>query len=672
MMSVDFTSLFDASPNAYMVLDRELRYVAANREYLRVTGATLEELIGVRIFERFPNDPDDPNNAPALQLRRSFEQVLETGKPDAIPFVRYRVQSSAEGPTRDAFWSATHTPIFDHAGRTAYVLQHTMNVSRLREAAGFDWHEAVGPAQMVQQAFRVLDDGVEVASLLEQSPGFMAFLRGPTHVFTRTNEAYQRLIDERDVLGIAVADALPEVVSQGFVTMLDTVFESGEPYVGKGVRLQLASGPGGDLADHYVDFVYQPIRDDSGVVSGVFVHGTDVTERERALEVARAAQRLAEDASRLKDEFLSTVSHELRTPLNAMLGWLNLLQNGSLDADGTKRALEIVERNARSQFHLVEDLLDIGRIVSGNLRMHVDRIDLSEAIAMAVEAVRPAADSKNITIQVVEQRAAVLMADPHRLQQIVWNLLSNAVKFTPGEGRVRVVLDTDQGSAVLSVADDGPGVPDEFKPYAFDRFRQQDQEITRAQGGLGLGLAIAKDLVELHGGSIAVADAEGGGALFVVRLPLVDASPLDAPPDSGSRISSTDSLHPELQDRRVLLVEDEDDTREFVSLLLLNAGCAVLVATTAQEALGMVTAERPDLIISDIGMPGMDGYSFIRHVRQLERAEGGHTLALALTAYARPEDRARALRAGFQNHVPKPVDAVELVEAVASLVRWLG
>jgi len=669
-VKVDFGALFDASPNAYMALDRNLRYVAANRSYLETTGSTLEELIGVHLFERFPHDPSDPNNAPAVRLRRSLEQVLQTGKPDALPFIRYRLPASAAGPERDAFWSATHTPIFDAQGEVAYVLQHTMNVSRLREAAGFDWEEAIRPTQMVQQAFRVLDDGLEVAALLEQSPGFMAFLSGPTHVFTRTNPAYQRLIGDREIIGLTVDQALPEIEEQGFVRILDEVFRSGEPFIGSGIRLDLASGPGGELREHYVDFVYQPIRDETLQISGVFVHGSDVTERERALDAARDAQRVAEQASRLKDEFLATVSHELRTPLNAMLGWLSLLRSGELTPENAERALETIERNARSQLHLIEDLLDIGRIVSGHLRMHVDRLGVREAIDAAIDTVRPAAVSKEIAIEVREDQSLTVMGDPHRLQQIAWNLLSNAVKFTPRGGVVQVHLAAEGPQMVLSVADDGPGVPDEFKPYAFDRFRQHDQEITRAQGGMGLGLAIAKQLVELHGGSITVGDSALGGALFEVRMPLASLEEAEAP-DSGARNSQVDAEHPELFGRRILLVEDEEDTRDFVALLLEKNGAEVTRSNDPMESLGVVTSWRPDLIISDIGMPGMDGYTFIRQVRGLEPEEGGRTLALALTAYARPEDRARALRAGFQNHVPKPIEPIELIEAVASLLRWL-
>ena len=669
MAPIDFASVFDASPNAYMLLDRELRYVAANRAYLEVTGTTLSELLGRRLLDRFPHDPDDPNNPSATALRESLERVLETGEPDALPFIRYRVPSSAEGPERDAFWSATHTPIKGQSGAVEYILQHTMNVTRLREAVGEDQlEEVLAPAQMVQQAFRLLDDGLEVATLLEQSPGFMAFLDGPQHVFTRVNEAYRALIGGRDVLGRPVREALPELEAQGFVARLDEAYRSGEAFRGIGARVQLR-GPDGELRDRFVDVVYQPIRDERGQVSGVFVQGSEVTDRENALAVAREAQRLAEDASRLKDEFLATVSHELRTPLNAMLGWLGLYRSGRLSEEERERALDTIDRNARSQLRLVEDLLDFGSIVSGRLRMRLDALDPREMIVAAVDTIRPTAASKGIDIALDLDEKIMVLGDSQRLQQVVWNLLSNAVKFTPRGGHVRLGLRREAGWAVIAVSDDGPGIADEFKPHAFERFRQEEADITRHAGGLGLGLAIARHLVELHGGTIHVADAPEGGALFEVRVQLV--------PDEAGLIPDSrpdeEVGHPaELAGRRVLLVEDDGDTRDFLTMVLRRAGCEVIPAEGAAEALELVQTERPDLIVSDISMPGMDGYALLRAVRALLPSEGGHTLALALTAHAEPADRARALRAGFQTHVPKPVDPVELVEAVAALARWLG
>ncbi len=663
MSPLDFAAVFDASPNAYMLVDRDLRCVAANRAYLAVTGATLDDLIGQLLLERFPNDPNDPNNASAQQLRKSLERVLDTGEPDALPFIRYWVDG-AEEP--DAFWSATHTPIVGPSGKPEWVLQHTMNVTRLRDAVDpAQLEEVIAPAQMVQQAFRVLDDGVETAALLEQSPGFMAFLDGPRHVFRRTNEAYRQLIGNRDVLGRPVGEALPELREQGFVAILDEVFHSGDAHRGRGALVRLRDARG-LLRERYVDFVYQPIRTEHGEVTGVFVQGSDVTEREHALVAAQEARRLAENASRLRDEFLATVSHELRTPLNAMLGWLGLLRSGSLPEADRERALETIDRNARSQLRLVEDLLDVGSILSGKFRMRQERIRVDEAVRAAIDSARPAASSKGITLSVDASQKAVVLGDTQRLQQVVWNLLSNAVKFTPRAGKVSVGVQREDDMVCIAVADDGPGIADEFKGHAFDRFRQQDGELSRRAGGLGLGLSIAKHLVELHGGTIGVVDAPGGGALFEVRLPLATG---DESRDSalGWELAEQPA---ELQGLKVLLVEDDADTRDFVVVVLRRAGCEVVTALDAKEALRLLASERPNLIVSDIAMPDMSGFEFIRAVRQLSVADGGHTLALALTAQAAPKDRARALRAGFQNHVPKPVAPVELVEAVAALARW--
>jgi len=657
----DLGAVFEASPNAYMVLDRELRYVAANAAYRAATGTSHEALLGAGLFELFPHDPDDPNNESARVLRASLERVLRTGEPDAIPFIRYRVPSG-EGGERDAFWSATHTPLFDDDGAPAFVLQHTMNVTRLREA-GLE-REVVQTAQMVQQAFRVLDEGQEVSQLLRQSPAFMAFLRGPEHRFVRVNDAYQRLIGDRPVLGLALRDALPEVVGQGFVDILDEVYRSEEPYVGRGVRVMLANVAGEPPGEHYVDFVYQPIVDESDRVTGVFVHGNDVTERERALSVAKQAQQEAEEASRLKDEFLATVSHELRTPLNAILGWAQVALEDLHDRAQVERALKTIERNADAQAQVIEDLLDVSRIVAGTLRMSVETLDLAQPVAAAVETVRPAARAKEIRIHDLLQSSVGVIGDPQRLQQIVWNLVSNAVKFTPRGGRVEVVVRKDGSEAVVSVADNGPGIPDDFLPVLFDRFRQASQGTERRAGGLGLGLAIVRHLTEAHGGRVSAANRAAGGAVFEVRLPLsLTATGAPAREEAAQE-------RPDLTGLRVMVVDDEPDARGYVSVVLQGANAEVVTAASAADALARIGEARPDVIVSDIGMPDVDGYAFIAEVRRLPPDRGGRAPALALTAYARPEDRARALLAGFQNHVSKPVGALELLAAVAAIARW--
>ncbi|HEU4539170.1 MAG TPA: ATP-binding protein, partial [Polyangiaceae bacterium] len=386
----------------------------------------------------------------------------------------------------------------------------------------------------------------------------------------------------------------------------------------------------------------------------------------RLFAEARRERRRAEEAARAKEEFLAVVSHELRTPLNAMLGWASMLREGELGEAERARALEIVERNARAQAKLIEDLLDVSRIVSGKLRLEPGPLDLAAVVASAVDAVRPAAEAKGVRLELASGPAeAPCDGDASRLQQVVLNLASNAVKFTPPDGRVRVALAREGAHFCLRVEDTGHGIAPSFLPHVFERFRQQDGSATRAQGGLGLGLAIVKSLVELHGGTVgAESEGEGRGAAFVVRIPA--AGPPEGPP---SRPEGAGGRRPGLAGLRVLVVDDEEDARELVRALLERVAIDVRLAASAEEALRLVRELRPDALVSDVGMPGEDGYALVRKLRALPPSEGGRTPALALTAYAGPDDRQRALLAGFSMHLPKPVEPADLLVALAAVSR---
>ena len=400
-------------------------------------------------------------------------------------------------------------------------------------------------------------------------------------------------------------------------------------------------------------------------------------ERERLLEAERAARAEAERASRLKDDFLTTVSHELRTPLNAIMGYAQLLRHSALDAD-TAQGLEVIERNARIQGQIIEDLLDMSRIVSGRLRLDVQHVDLQKVIDAAVETVQPAADARSVRLsKAVDPHVGPVNGDPARLQQVIWNLLANAVKFTPKGGRVQVTLARINSHIEIAVSDTGQGIEPDFLPYVFDKFRQADATTTRRHGGLGVGLSIVKNLVEMHGGSIRAQSAgEGRGATFVVSLPLLavhrSASELPRRHPRSGPVSSAPTDRPSLQGVTVLAVDDEPDARELVRRLLEDFGARVLVAASAEEALSAMDEEKVDVLLSDIGMPKIDGYALLRAVRKREPMQGGQVPAAALTAFARSEDRTRALMAGFQTHIAKPVEPIELVFAVASLARRTG
>jgi PAS domain S-box-containing protein len=406
----------------------------------------------------------------------------------------------------------------------------------------------------------------------------------------------------------------------------------------------------------------------------------DAAQRARAEaeQVAEEKQRLyveAQESNRLKDEFLATVSHELRTPLTAILGWAHLLRTGQTNDGKMAKALETIERNARAQAQLIDDLLDVSRIITGKIRIDVRPIDPNSFIEAAVEAVRPGAEAKGVRLQrIMDTGVVTVSGDPVRLQQVVWNLLSNAVKFTPKGGRVQVRLERVNSHIEIAVSDTGPGIEPEFLPYVFDRFRQADGRTTRQHGGLGLGLSIVRHLVELHGGTVrAESPGEGQGATFTVLLPVAPVYQTAAPAERVHPAARDMLPLYECPDRldglRILAVDDEPDTRELLKAGLGQCGAAITIVGSVAEALEAIASDVPDLLISDIGMPGEDGYELIRRVRQLPPETGGKVPAIALTAYARVEDRMQALRAGYQMHVPKPVELAELVAVAASLVR---
>jgi PAS domain S-box-containing protein len=396
-------------------------------------------------------------------------------------------------------------------------------------------------------------------------------------------------------------------------------------------------------------------------------------EREQLLEAERAARADAERMSIMKDEFLATLSHELRTPLNAIMGWSQLLRSRAHDDEELTEGLSVIERNTRVQTQLIEDLLDMSRIISGKIRLDLQRVDLQEVVKAALASVRHSAEAKEIRLEIVmDPHAGPVLGDPGRLQQCFWNLLSNAIKFTPKRGKIRISLQRINSHLEVCVADDGEGIKPDFLPHVFERFRQADASTTRRHGGLGLGLSIVRQLVELHGGTVRAESAGiGKGATFCINLPLmvVREQPADERRDHprGSPLDPSALDPPSLRGITVLAVDDEPDARNLLKRVLEDCGAKVLLAASANEALAVLIRERPDMIVSDIGMPEQDGYEFIRKVRALTPEQGGRTPAAALTAFARSDDRTRALRAGFQSHIAKPVDSTELAAVVASL-----
>lgn len=419
----------------------------------------------------------------------------------------------------------------------------------------------------------------------------------------------------------------------------------------------------------------EPIMAGIAAQLAVAIDNARLIEREqRARASAEAAREVAETASRAKDEFLAVLSHELRTPLNAVYGWARMLRSGDMEPDAVKRALDVIMRNANAQVQLIDEMLDVSRIVTGKMRLDVRPLDLRSVIEGALDAVQPAAEAREIRLQAsLGPRPMALTGDPDRLQQVVWNLLINAVKFTPKGGRVEVRLQTVVSHVEIVISDTGQGISPELLPHIFERFRQADSSTTRQHTGLGLGLALVRHLVELHGGQVKVDSAgEGEGSTFTVRLPIALGRPEERDeaqprtPRGGARTTSANT-GPSLHGLRVLVIDDDADGLALVAAILANAGAEARGCASAAEGFHLLTSWQPDVLISDIEMPDEDGCAFIRKVRTLDAAQGGRTPAVALTAHGRVGDRLRTLAAGFSMHVPKPVDPAELATMIASL-----
>jgi signal transduction histidine kinase/ActR/RegA family two-component response regulator len=521
----------------------------------------------------------------------------------------------------------------------------------------------------------------------ELSPQPMVAVEGTTHIVRHLNAAFARLVgkEREELLGRPFAEAVPEGEGNGCLPLLDRVYRTGTPEVLVEQEHCHTAPP-----VYWSYSVWGIIGADERPV-GVIIQVTDATEvaifRREAVEMNEqlllSATRqhelteTAERANRLKDDFLATLSHELRTPLTAIIGWSEMLGNPRLDPVTSLRAIEVIRRNARIQLQMVDDLLDVSRIIIGKLRLTVQPVDLATIAIAAVDGLRPAAEAKEIRLQLqLDAPAGQVSGDPDRLQQVAWNLISNAIKFTPRGGRVIVSLAHVASHVEMTVSDTGKGIAPEFLPHVFDRFRQADATTTRAFGGLGLGLAIVRQLVELHGGTVRVDSAGVGlGATFTVSLPVRNSSAVS---DTGSARQpefkpSELECPPELNGLRVLVVDDEADTRELLQIILEGCGAQVKTAGSAATALEAVKDEVFDVLISDIGMPEEDGYSLLAKVRALCKERWGKVpAAAALTAYASEADRIRVLQSGFQIHVPKPISPSELVAVVANLSGRTG
>ncbi|CAN5659529.1 hypothetical protein BH20ACI3_BH20ACI3_07190 [soil metagenome] len=516
----------------------------------------------------------------------------------------------------------------------------------------------------------------------ELSPQPMVAVEGKTHIVRYLNAAFSRLVGKEatELVGRPFAEAVPEGQRNRCLSLFDRVYRTGAPEI-------LVEQEHCQTPPVYWSYSVWAILGADERPVGVMIQVTDTTEmaifrrqvigmNEQLLLSATRQHELTETAERanqLKDEFLTTLSHELRTPLTSIVGWAQMLGNPKLDPVTSLRAIEVIRRNARMQVQMVDDLLDVSRIITGKLRLSVHPVDLGTIIIAAVDGLRPAAEAKEICLQLqLKSPAGQVSGDPDRLQQVAWNLISNAIKFTPKGGRVIVSLEHVDSHVEVTVSDTGLGIAPEFLPHVFDRFRQADATSTRAFGGLGIGLSIVRQLVEMHGGTVRVeSEGEGLGSTFSVSVPLMTVRRAVSYTESAQQPEFKPpefECPPELDGLRVLVVDDEADTCELLQFILEGCGARVKTATSAAVALEAVADEVFDVLISDIGMPDEDGYSLIAKVRALGKERGVKVpAAAALTAYNGEEDRIRVLQAGFQIHVPKPISPSELVAVVANL-----
>jgi PAS domain S-box-containing protein len=623
---------------AVFMIDLSGTITSWNRGVEQLLGYTAEEFIGLPFATLFT-----PDDIAAGRPQEELDTAARTGRSDDK---REHVRRNA---TR-FHANGVVTVIRDSAGGAQSFSKVMHDVTAERHAA-----EALRESE---ERYRLLVETVQDYAIFLLDAG--------GHVATWTmSAARMKGYRAEDVVGQHFRMFFtPEDQARGMPELeLRSAADAGR-FEGEGWRVRK------DGTRFWGNEIIAPIRGDGGVRGFVKVV-RDLTDKQRAALEREQLYTAAQEANRLKDEFLGTVSHELRTPLNAILGWAHLLRHSELYLDERKqrRALAAIERNAQVQVQLVNDLLDVSRIISGNMRLRIAPAHLPAVVHSAVEAVQPAAQAKGVALRVtIDPATTILVADEDRVQQIVWNLLANAIKFTPAGGTVDLhTRRTDEGTEIV-VSDTGSGIAADLVPFVFDRFRQADGSTTRATGGVGLGLAIVRHLVELHGGHVkAFSRGSGEGATFTVSLP----SPATVPAVAGrdAALSSPPALEPlpTLAGIRVVIVDDDDDTRDVLTAVLMASGADVVAAESVADGLGLIASRVPDVIVADIGMPREDGYAFIERVRRIEAARA--TPAIALTAYARNEDRERALNAGYQLHVAKPFDPRSIVHAVHQMVR---
>jgi signal transduction histidine kinase/ActR/RegA family two-component response regulator len=566
--------------------------------------------------------------------------IVRALKGEATYMDRMPLRMRRHGYDEDTWFRFSYSPVRDEDGTVAGMFCACVEMT----------------SEVLAERYRE-QENQRLMTLFEQAPGILAVLRGPDHVFEITNQSYLQLIGRRELIGKRARDALPEVTGQGFFELLDQVYQSGQPFVGHAVPLRVQREADGPLEERFIDFVYQPIRGPKGDVEGIFVEGSDVTMRKRVEDELRAA-------NRQKDQFLAMLAHELRNPLAPITTAAQLLQRGTLDPERARHASEIIVRQAEHMTDLVNDLLDVSRVTRGLAEIEKEELDVVDVVHGAVEQVRPLLDMKRheLELQLWEQPLHV-SGDRTRLVQVVSNILNNAAKYTPSGGRITLRVSSEDGEAVIAVRDNGQGIDPQVLPYIFDLFTQAERTPDRSQGGLGIGLALVKSLVALHGGRVAAhSPGINQGSEFLIRLPLLEEAPSSPAEDEQLDAGQAGPV-------RVLVVDDNADAAQMLATLLEAHGHAVSVEYDGTGGLGRALRERPEVMLLDIGLPDMDGHELARRLRA--SPDTANALLIALTGYGQNEDRDRARQAGFDHHLVKPADLSELLRILAS-VRGLA
>jgi signal transduction histidine kinase/ActR/RegA family two-component response regulator len=596
-----------------------------NEPYIDVLGAKHPSSMGRRMADVWSEIWDDIG--PLAERALNGEASYRTDLP---------LRMKRHGYEEDTWFTFSYSPIRGDSGAIEGVYCACVETT----------------AQVLAQTYRN-EENKRLTDLFEQAPGIIAVLRSPEHVYELTNKSYRQLLGGRQLIGLNVRQAIPELEGQGFYELLDSVYQSGEPFVGRASHLRIQTEPGGPLVDRYIDFIYQPIRNAAGMVEGIFVEGSDVTSRKKIEDELRAA-------NRQKDQFLAMLAHELRNPLAPITSAAQLLKLGTLDAKAARHASEIIARQAEHMTALVNDLLDVSRVTRGLVTLEKTELDVNAVVASAVEQVRPLIESKrhSLTLQLSGEPARVL-GDRTRLVQVVSNLLNNAAKYTPSGGRIALDVGIKDRKVEVRVRDNGVGIEDDVLPYIFELFTQAERSPDRSQGGLGIGLALVKSLVILHGGRVeALSDGPGQGSEFVVCLPRIDkaSTPAGSVPEPADQAAGQAPL-------RVLIVDDNVDAAAMLATLLELDGHEVSVEHDGRSGLQRARLDRPQVLLLDIGLPDMDGYQLAREVRKLPDLAGA--VLVALTGYGQGQDRLEAERSGFDHHLVKPASMERISEILA-------